>query len=70
MKPHFLTAVILVCRPIHISHLNNTVMLCDCIGERLALEVALRYWSSALATKYPCALFIRKNDSLGELGHR
>ena len=55
MKPHFPTAVILVCEAIHISHLNTILMLCDCVGERLTLEVALRYW---------------KNDSLGELGHR
>ena len=35
----------LVCDPIHILHLNRILMLCDCVGERLALEVALRYWS-------------------------
>ena len=45
MKPLFSTAVILVCNPIHISHLNSILMLCDCVGERLTLEVALRYWS-------------------------
>ena len=45
MKPLFPTAVILVCDLIHISHLNSILMLCDCAGERMALEVALRYWS-------------------------
>ena len=45
MKPFFPTAVILVCGPIHRSHLNCTFMLCECIGEGLALEVGLRYWS-------------------------
>ena len=37
--------MILVCDPIHISHLKSTLTLCDCVGERLTLEVALRYWS-------------------------
>ena len=45
MKSHFLTTVILVCGPIHISHLDSILMLCYCIGERLTLEIALRYWS-------------------------
>ena len=76
MKPLFPTAVILVCDPIHISHLKSILMLCHCAGERLTLEVALRYWSclyikiSISAPKYPCALFMRKNGRLGELGHR
>ena len=34
-----------ICNLIHILHLNSTLMLCDCVGERLSLEVALRYWS-------------------------
>ena len=45
MKPHFPTAVILVFDLTHVSHLNTILMLCDCIGERLTLDVALRYWS-------------------------
>ena len=45
MKPLFPIAVILGCNLIHISHLNSILMLCDCVGERLTLEVALRYWS-------------------------
>ena len=28
-----------------ISHLNSILMLVNCVGERLKLEVALRYWS-------------------------
>ena len=45
MKPLFPITVILGCNLIHISHLNSILMLCDCVGERLTLEVALRYWS-------------------------
>ena len=45
MKPLFHTVVILVCDPIHILHLNSIFMLCDWVGERLTLKVALRYWS-------------------------
>ena len=45
MKPLFITAVILVYDPIHISHLNSILILCDCAGERMTLEVALKYWS-------------------------
>ena len=75
MKPLFPTAVILVCDPIHISHLNSILMLCDCVGERLTLEVALIGLADILkspfsARKYPCALLIWKNGRLGELGHR
>ena len=67
MKPHFLTAVILVCGPIHVSHFNSTLMLYGCIGERLALEVALTYWScisikiSSFGSKVPlCFLHTEK----------
>ena len=31
-----------------ISNSNNNLMLGDCIGERLTLEFALRYWSCKL----------------------
>ena len=34
----FPTAVIVVCDPIHISQVNSTLMLCDCVGERLTLN--------------------------------
>ena len=37
--------MILVYEPIQISHLNSILMLWDCAGERLTLEVALRYCS-------------------------
>ena len=54
-------------------------MLGDCAGERLIMEIVLRYWSVDLANKlksqvlvakYPCGVFLRKNVTLGELGHR
>ena len=50
-------------------------MLCDCVGERLTLEVlaiglAYKLKSPALAPKYPSALFTRKNGSLGEMGRQ
>ena len=51
-------------------------MLGDCVGKTLALDVALRYWLSKLIEipsfgfKYPCGVFLRKNGSLGKLGHR
>ena len=34
-----------ICNLIHILHLNSTLMLSDCVGERLSLEVTFRYWS-------------------------
>ena len=37
--------MIVVCDLIHISHLKSILLLCDCVGERLTLEVALRNWS-------------------------
>ena len=43
MKPDFPIGVILICDPIHLSHLSTILMLCDCVGERLTLEVILRY---------------------------
>ena len=76
MKPLFPTAVILVCDPIHVSHLNSILMLCECFGERMTLEVALKYWSrtwikiSSFGSKYPCALFMQKKGSLSELGNQ
>ena len=45
MKPHFPTGVILVCDLIHLSHLSTILMLSDCVGERLTLDVTLRYSS-------------------------
>ena len=66
MKPHFPTAVIQVYGPNNISRLNSILMLCDCVGERLKYKLK----SPASAPKYLSVLFIRKNDSLGELGHR
>ena len=64
--------MIVVCDPIHISHLNTILMLCDCVGERLThlgIGLAYKLKSPASAPKYPCALFILKNGSLGELGY-
>ena len=58
-----------------ISHLNSILMLGDYVGERLALEVALKYCSCkfvkspVLGTKYPFGVFLRKRGSLDELGH-
>ena len=40
-----LTAVNLVCEPIDMSHLYSNLILGDCDGEILTLEVVLRYWS-------------------------
>ena len=37
--------MILVCDPIHISQLKSILTLRDCVGQRLTLEVALKYWS-------------------------
>ena len=36
--------------------------------SHLRIGLAYQLKSPALAPKYPCAFFIRKNDSLGELG--
>ena len=36
----------------------------------LGIGLAYKLKSPASAPSYPCALFIRKNSSLGELGHR
>lgn len=35
-----------------ILHLNSILILSDCVGKRLKLEVALRYWSPVLAAKH------------------
>ena len=43
LKPLSPTAVILVRDLIGTSHLNNTLTLGDSVGERLTLEVILRY---------------------------
>ena len=75
MKPLFPTAVMLVCDPIHISHLNRILMFCHCVGERLhwrshlGIGLAYKLKSPASAPKYLCTLFLRKNGSLGKLGH-
>ena len=51
-------------------------MLGNCVGERLTMEVVLRYWfyklikSPVWTSKYPCDVFLRKNGSLSELGHQ
>ena len=42
------TTVILVWAQDELLHLNSTLILGDCVGERLALEVAFRYWSCKL----------------------
>ena len=76
MKTHFSTAVILLCDPIHISYLNTILMLCDCVGERrhwrsyFDIGLAYKLKSPASTPKCSCALLIRKDDSLGELGHQ
>ena len=38
--------------------------------SHLGIGLAYKLKDPALAPKYPCALFIRKNDSLVELGHQ
>ena len=43
VKPLSPTAVILVRDPIDKSHLNSILMLSECVGERLTLDVVLRY---------------------------
>ena len=70
------TTVILVWAQDELLHLNSTLILGDCVGERLALEVAFRYWSCKLveipilAATYLCGVFLRKNGSWDELGQR
>ena len=44
IKPLSPTTVILVSNPIDISHLNSILMLGDCVGEKLTLQVELRCW--------------------------
>ena len=59
------------------SRLNSILMLRDCIGERLTLEVVLRYGSCRLVNipsfdcKVPllCDVFLRKSESLSKFGH-
>ena len=47
-----------------------------CVGERLKMEVVLRYWSYKLSkspiwtSRYPFGVFLRKNGSLSELRHQ
>ena len=36
----------------------------------LGIDLANKLKSSVLATKYPCDVFLRKNDNLSELEHR
>ena len=49
------------------SRLKIFLMLGDCVGEKLTLEVVLRYEVSAPSTaaKYCCSVFLRKTVSLG-----
>ena len=56
-----------------VSALNNIFNLSDCVGEKLTLEVVLRYGSCklviaplAFAARYCCSVFLRKNGRLGE----
>ena len=64
------TAVILVRDPIDVSHLNSILMLVNWVGERLTLEVVLRYWSfkwikiPSFGCKGPLWCFLRKNGQL------
>ena len=48
VKPPSLSAVILVRDLIDISYFNNILTLGDCVGQRLMLEIILRYWSTFL----------------------
>ena len=74
MKPLFPTAVILVCDPIHVSHLNSILMLCECFGERMTLEVALKYWSrtwikiSSFGSKVPLCFVHAEKRQLKWIG--
>ena len=58
------------------THLNNILMLYDCIYERLALEVVLRYESckliklSSFGYKVSLWCFLMENCSLDELRHQ
>ena len=65
------TAVIPVRAQDEISHLNSILMLGDCVGGRLHLGVGLASLlkSPVLGLKYPFGVFLRKRDSLVELGH-
>ena len=54
------------------SRLNSILMLCDCTGERLSLQILLRFCSCKLvigpldfAAKYCCSVVLHKNGSLG-----
>ena len=38
--------------------------------SHLGIGLAYQFKSPASPPNYPCALFIPKNDSLGELGHQ
>ena len=76
VKPLSHTAVILVGDSIDISYLNNTLTSGDRVGKRLAFEVYLvnghtnKLKSPVSAAKYLLGVFLRKNGSLGELGHQ
>ena len=56
------------------SRLNSILMLRDCVGERLILEVEHRNKSCKLVNvrsfDCPCGVFLQKNDSLSELEHK
>ena len=59
------------------SCLNSILVLRDCIGERLTLEVVLRYGSCRLVNipscdckvSLLCDVFLRKNESFSKFGH-
>ena len=56
--------------------MNNTLTSGDRVGKRLAFEVYLgtghtnKLKSPVSAAKYLLGVFLRKNGSLGELGHQ
>ena len=58
------------------NHALTEFWCCMTVYERLTLEVVLTYglanWlkSVVLAAKYPCGMFLQKNNSLGELRHQ
>ena len=60
------------------SHLSLILILSDFVGERLTLEVVLRYESCKLAkiasfcckAKHHCGRFLQENVSLGKLRHQ
>ena len=76
------TVVILVCDLIDISGLNSILMLGDCVGtggrigknwhwrSYVGVGLANKLSSPVSPAKYSCGVFLRKNDNLGELGHR